>query len=177
MVFNVAIGGSRRDGERSRTKERMFSVREPGHRWDPRSQRPGLWRAFNSRFATNQTRRVLPISGWTELDVWNCILRENTQVTPDYFATARPIVWRGNQVIMIDDERYPLKHEETTEMWKIRFRTLACCPLTLGLDSDATTMEEVAKEVTELKLSGRTTRLIDGEKEGSMEEKKTEGYC
>jgi sulfate adenylyltransferase subunit 2 len=174
--FDAAIGGSRRDEERSRAKERIFSVREPGHRWDPRSQRPELWRTYNPRLAPDQTMRVFPISDWTELDVWNYILRENIKVSPLYFAKDRPIVWRGNQMIMVDDERFPLKDGEAPEMRKIRFRTLGCYPLTAGVDSNATTMKEVVQEVTYLKLSERATRLIDGDKEDSMEKKKTEGY-
>jgi sulfate adenylyltransferase subunit 2 len=174
--FDAAIGGSRRDEERSRAKERVFSVREPGHRWDPRSQRPELWRTYNPKLAPDQTMRVFPISDWTELDVWNYILQENIKVSPLYFAKERPIVWRGNQMIMVDDERYPLKDGEVPEMRKIRFRTLGCYPLTAGVESEAATLQEVVNEVTELKLSERATRLIDGEKEDSMEKKKTEGY-
>jgi sulfate adenylyltransferase subunit 2 len=174
--FDAAIGGSRRDEERSRAKERILSVREPGHRWDPRSQRPELWRTYNPNLAPDQTMRVFPISDWTELDVWNYILKENIKVSPLYFATERPIVWRGNQMIMVDDDRYPLNDGESPEMRKIRFRTLGCYPLTAGVDSNATTLEEVVQEVTELKLSERATRLIDGDKEDSMEKKKTEGY-
>jgi sulfate adenylyltransferase subunit 2 len=120
--------------------------------------------------------RVFPISDWTELDVWNYILHENIKVSPLYFAKERPIVWRGDQMIMVDDERYPMKDGEKPEVRKIRFRTLGCYPLTAGVESDATTIEQVVKEVTELKLSERATRLIDGEKEDSMEKKKTEGY-
>jgi sulfate adenylyltransferase subunit 2 len=174
--FDAAIGGSRRDEERSRAKERIFSVREPGHRWEPRSQRPELWRTYNPRLAPDQTMRVFPISDWTEVDIWNYILEENIQVNPLYFAKPRPIVWRGDQMIMIDDDRYPLKVDETPEMRSIRFRTLGCYPLTAGVDSTAQTIEEVVQEVMNLKLSERATRLIDGSKEDSMEKKKTEGY-
>jgi sulfate adenylyltransferase subunit 2 len=174
--FDAAIGGSRRDEERSRAKERIFSVREPGHRWDPRSQRPELWRTYNPKLAPDQTMRVFPLSDWTELDIWNYILQENIKVSPLYFAKERPVVWRGDQLIMVDDDRYPLRDGETPEMRRIRFRTLGCYPLTAGVESSATTMEEVVQEVTELKLSERATRLIDGEKEDSMEKKKTEGY-
>jgi sulfate adenylyltransferase subunit 2 len=174
--FDAAIGGSRRDEERSRAKERIFSVREPGHRWDPRSQRPELWRTYNPKLAPDQTMRVFPLSDWTELDIWNYILKENIKVSPLYFAKERPVVWRGDQLIMVDDERYPLRDGETPEMRRIRFRTLGCYPLTAAVESDATTMEQVVQEVTELKLSERATRLIDGEKEDSMEKKKTEGY-
>jgi sulfate adenylyltransferase subunit 2 len=174
--FDAAIGGSRRDEERSRAKERIFSVREPGHRWDPRSQRPELWRTYNPKLAPDQTMRVFPLSDWTELDIWNYILQENIKVSPLYFAKERPVVWRGDQLIMVDDARYPLRDGETPEMRNIRFRTLGCYPLTAGVESSATTMEDVVQEVTELKLSERATRLIDGEKEDSMEKKKTEGY-
>jgi sulfate adenylyltransferase subunit 2 len=174
--FDAAIGGSRRDEERSRAKERIFSLRERGHRWDPRSQRPELWRTYNPRLAPEQTMRVFPISDWTEVDIWNYILEENIQVNPLYFAKARPIVWRGNQMIMIDDDRYPLKDGEVPEMRSVRFRTLGCYPLTAGVDSTAQTIEEVVDEVMGLKLSERATRLIDGSKEDSMEKKKTEGY-
>ena len=141
--FDAAIGGSRRDEERSRAKERILSVREPGHRWDPRSQRPEPWRTYNPKLAPDQTMRVFPISDWTELDVWNYILQENIKVSPLYFANERPVVWRGNQVISVDDERYPLNGGETPEMRKIRFRTLGWYPLTAGFYSNATTMEGV----------------------------------
>ena len=174
--FDAAIGGSRRDEERSRAKERIFSVRESGHRWDPRQQRPELWRTYNPRIRPDQTMRVFPISDWTELDIWNYIMLEKIPVNPLYFAKERPIVWRGEQIIMIDDERYPLRDGETPEMRRIRFRTLGCYPLTAGVESSATTLEEVFEEVMEVKLSERATRLIDGDKEDSMEKKKKEGY-
>ncbi len=174
--FDAAIGGSRRDEERSRAKERIFSVREPGHRWDPRQQRQELWRTYNPRLAPEQSMRVFPISDWTELDVWRYIELEGIKVSPLYFAKERPIVWRGNQMIMVDDDRYPLESGETPELRKIRFRTLGCYPLTAGTDSDADTIEDVVHEVTELKLSERATRLIDGANEDSMEKKKSEGY-
>jgi len=174
--FDAAIGGSRRDEERSRAKERIFSVRESGHRWDPRQQRPELWRTYNPRIRPDQTMRVFPISDWTELDIWNYILLEKIPVNPLYFAKERPIVWRGEQIIMVDDERYPLRDGENPEMRRIRFRTLGCYPLTAGVESSATTLEEVFEEVMEVKLSERATRLIDGDKEDSMEKKKKEGY-
>jgi sulfate adenylyltransferase subunit 2 len=174
--FDAAIGGSRRDEERSRAKERIFSVRESGHRWDPRQQRPELWRTYNPRIRPDQTMRVFPISDWTELDIWNYIMLENIPVNPLYFAKERPVVWRGEQIIMIDDERYPLRNGESPEMRRIRFRTLGCYPLTAGVESSATTLEEVFEEVMEVKLSERATRLIDGDKEDSMEKKKKEGY-
>ena len=174
--FDAAIGGSRRDEERSRAKERIFSVRESGHRWDPRQQRPELWRTYNPRIRPDQTMRIFPISDWTELDIWNYIMLEKIPVNPLYFAKERPIVWRGEQLIMIDDDRYPLREGEKPEMRKIRFRTLGCYPLTAGVESDAITIEEVFNEVMEVKLSERATRLIDGDKEDSMEKKKKEGY-
>jgi len=174
--FDAAIGGSRRDEERSRAKERLFSVRESGHRWDPRQQRPELWRTYNPRIRHDQTMRVFPISDWTELDIWSYIHLYNIQVNPLYFAKERPVVWRGEQLIMVDDERYPLRDGETPEMRKIRFRTLGCYPLTAGVESSAVTLEEVVEEVMAVKLSERATRLIDGDKEDSMEKKKKEGY-
>jgi sulfate adenylyltransferase subunit 2 len=174
--FDAAIGGSRRDEERSRAKERIFSVRESGHRWDPRQQRPELWRTYNSRIRPDQTMRVFPISDWTELDIWNYIMLEKIPVNPLYFAKERPIVWRGEQIIMVDDERYPLLDGESPEMRRIRFRSLGCYPLTAGVESSARTLEEVFEEVMEVKLSERATRLIDGDKEDSMEKKKKEGY-
>ena len=174
--FDAAIGGSRRDEERSRAKERIFSVRESGHRWDPRQQRPELWRTYNPRIRPDQTMRIFPISDWTELDIWNYIMLEKIPVNPLYFAKERPIVWRGEQLIMIDDDRYPLREGEKPEMRKIRFRTLGCYPLTAGVESDAITIEEVFNEVMEVKLSERATRLIDGDKEDSMEKKKKERY-
>jgi sulfate adenylyltransferase subunit 2 len=174
--FDAAFGGSRRDEERSRAKERIFSVREPGHRWDPRQQRPELWRTYNSRLAPDQTMRVFPLSDWTESDIWQYIYQENIPVNPLYFAKERPVVFRGEQMIMIDDDRYPLEAGETPVMKMIRFRTLGCYPLTAAVESTATTLQEVMDEVLEVKVSERATRLIDGDKEDSMEKKKTEGY-
>ena len=174
--FDAAIGGSRRDEEKSRAKERLFSVREAGHRWDPRQQRPELWRTYNPRIRPDQSMRVFPISDWTELDIWAYIMQEDIEVNPLYFAKARPVVKRGHQLIMVDDDRYPLRDGETPEMRKIRFRTLGCYPLTAGVESDAVTLEEVVEEVMQVKLSERATRLIDGDKEDSMEKKKKEGY-
>lgn len=174
--FDAAIGGSRRDEERSRAKERILSVREPGHRWDPRQQRQELWRTYNPKLAPGQSMRVFPISDWTELDVWRYIELEGINVSPLYFAKERPIVWRGSQMIMVDDDRYPLNPGETPEPRMIRFRTLGCYPLTAASDSTAATISEVVREVTNLKLSERATRLIDGSGEDSMEKKKTEGY-
>jgi sulfate adenylyltransferase subunit 2 len=174
--FDAAIGGSRRDEEKSRAKERIFSVRDPGHRWNPREQRPELWRTYNTRLAPEQTMRVFPISDWTEADIWHYILQENIEVNPLYFAKERPVVHRGDQLIMVDDARYQLRDGETPEMKLIRFRTLGCYPITAGVESTATTIEEVVEEVLQVKLSERATRLMDGENEESMEKKKTEGY-
>ena len=175
-AFDAAIGGSRRDEEKSRAKERIFSVRDAGHKWDPRNQRPELWRTYNTRLAPGQTMRVFPLSDWTEIDIWRYILQENIEVNPLYFAKERPMVKRGDQLIMVDDERYPLLVGEKPEMVKVRFRTLGCYPLTAAVESTATNITEIVEEVFAVKLSERATRLIDGAKEDSMEKKKTEGY-
>ena len=174
--IDAAIGGSRRDEEKSRAKERIFSVREPGHRWEPRAQRPELWRTHNPKLAPGQTMRVFPVSDWTELDIWRYIALENIEVNPLYFAQVRPVVKRGKQLIMVDDERYQLHDGEKPEMKEVRFRTLGCYPLTAAVESSATSVEEVVEEVFQVKLSERATRLIDGENEDSMEKKKREGY-
>jgi sulfate adenylyltransferase subunit 2 len=174
--FDAAIGGSRRDEEKSRAKERIFSVRDPGHRWNPREQRPELWRTYNTRLAPEQTMRVFPISDWTEADIWHYILQERIEVNPLYFAKERPMVARGDQMIMVDDDRFQLRDGETPFMKMVRFRTLGCYPLTAAVESAATTIEEVVEEVLHVKLSERATRLIDGDNEDSMEKKKTEGY-
>ncbi len=174
--FDAAIGGSRRDEEKSRAKERIFSVRDPGHRWNPREQRPELWRTYNTRLAPEQTMRVFPISDWTEADIWHYILQERIEVNPLYFAKERPMVARGDQMIMVDDDRFQLRDGETPFMKTVRFRTLGCYPLTAAVESPATTIEEVVEEVLQVKLSERATRLIDGDNEDSMEKKKTEGY-
>ena len=175
-AFDAAIGGSRRDEEKSRAKERIFSVRDEGHKWDPRNQRPELWRTYNTRLAPGQTMRVFPLSDWTEIDIWRYILQENIEVNPLYFAKERPMVKRGDQLIMVDDDRYPLLPGEKPEMIKVRFRTLGCYPLTAAVESTATSIAEIVQEVFSVKLSERATRLIDGASEDSMEKKKTEGY-
>lgn len=175
-AFDAAIGGSRRDEEKSRAKERIFSVRDEGHKWDPRNQRPELWRTYNTRLAPGQTMRVFPLSDWTEIDIWRYILQENIEVNPLYFAKERSMVKRGDQLIMVDDDRYPLLPGEKPEMIKVRFRTLGCYPLTAAVESTATSIAEIVEEVFSVKLSERATRLIDGAAEDSMEKKKTEGY-
>jgi sulfate adenylyltransferase subunit 2 len=174
--FDAAIGGSRRDEEKSRAKERIFSVRDPGHRWNPREQRPELWNTYNTRLGPGQTMRVFPISDWTENDIWHYILQEGIEVNPLYFAKERPVVKRGEQLIMVDDDRYPLQDGETPFMKQVRFRTLGCYPLTAAVESNAFTIEDVVEEVLQVKLSERATRLIDGDNEDSMEKKKSEGY-
>ena len=174
--IDAAIGGSRRDEEKSRAKERIFSVREEGHAWNPRNQRPEMWRTYNTRLAPGQTMRVFPIADWTELDVWRYIEQEKIEVNPLYFAKKRPVVKRGDQLIMVDDDRYQLNPGEKPEMVEVRFRTLGCYPLTAAVQSQATTIEEIVEEVFSVKLSERATRLIDGANEDSMEKKKSEGY-
>jgi sulfate adenylyltransferase subunit 2 len=174
--FDGAIGGSRRDEEKSRAKERIFSVRDPGHKWNPRNQRPELWRTYNTRLAPEQTMRIFPLSDWTEIDIWRYIAQEKIEVNPLYFAKERPVVKRGDQLIMVDDERFQLLATDTVETKLIRFRTLGCYPLTAGVESSAATVEEIIAEVEQVKLSERATRLIDGANEDSMEKKKIEGY-
>jgi sulfate adenylyltransferase subunit 2 len=174
--FDGAIGGSRRDEEKSRAKERIFSVRDPGHKWNPRNQRPELWRTYNTRLAPKQTMRIFPLSDWTEIDIWRYIEQEKIEVNPLYFAKERPVVKRGDQLIMVDDERFQLLVTDTVESKLIRFRTLGCYPLTAGVESSAATVEEIIAEVEQVKLSERATRLIDGANEDSMEKKKLEGY-
>lgn len=174
--FDAAIGGSRRDEERSRAKERVFSLRQPGHRWEPRSQRPEMWRTFNTRLAEGQTMRVFPLSNWTELDVWRYTKRENIPVVPLYYAKPRPVVHRQGALIMVDDERMPLQPDETPELRMIRFRSLGCYPLSAAVESDVTDIDQLITELIETRLSERAGRLIDGEKAASMEAKKVEGY-
>ena len=174
--FDVAIGGARRDEERSRAKERIFSLREPGHRWDPRKQRPEFWRTANTALAEGQTMRAFPLSNWTELDVWRYIEREGIVIPALYFAKERPVVQRDGTWIMVDDDRYPLEQGETPEMKSVRFRTLGCYPLTGAVESTADDLPTLIAEMEESKISERAGRLIDGEGGGSMESKKAEGY-
>ena len=173
---DAAIGGSRRDEEKSRAKERIFSLRESGHRWDPRNQRPELWRNVNAKMTPGQSMRVFPLSDWTESDIWSYIQQENIPVNPLYFAKPRPVVKRGEQLIMVDDDRYPLEPGEVPTLEEIRFRTLGCYPLTAAVRSQAKDLQSIIDEVHTVNISERATRLIDGSREDSMEKKKTEGY-
>jgi sulfate adenylyltransferase subunit 2 len=174
--FDVVFGGARRDEEKSRAKERVFSFRAPGHRWDPKAQRPELWNLYNTRIKRDETIRVFPISNWTELDIWQYIHAENIPIVPLYLAAERPVVHRGGQWIMIDDDRYPFAPGEQVEMRRVRFRTLGCWPLTAGIESDADTLEAVIAETFNARSSERQGRLIDSDVPGSMEKKKQEGY-
>ena len=174
--FDAAIGGARRDEERSRAKERIFSLREPGHRWDARKQRPEFWRTANTRLSEGQTMRAFPISNWTEMDVWHYIRRENIDIVDLYFAKPRPVVERDGVLIMADDERLPLKEGEVPQMRNVRFRTLGCYPLSGAVESDAADLDTLIKEMGQSKMSERAGRLIDGEGGSSMEAKKAEGY-
>ena len=174
--FDAAIGGARRDEERSRAKERIFSLREPGHRWDPRKQRPEFWRIANTALTEGQTMRAFPLSNWTELDVWRYIEREGIEIPALYFAKERPVVQRDGTWIMVDDDRYPLEQGETPEMKSVRFRTLGCYPLTGAVESTADDLPTLIAEMEESRISERAGRLIDGEGGGSMESKKAEGY-
>jgi len=175
--FDAAIGGARRDEERSRAKERIFSLREPGHQWEPRKQRPEFWRTANTQLAPGQTMRVFPISNWTELDIWKYIQRENIPIPELYFSKPRPVVERDGTLIMVDDDRFPLKEGEVPVMKSVRFRTLGCYPLTGAVESTADTMDDLVREMSGSKYSERSGRLIDGESGAeSMEGKKKEGY-
>jgi sulfate adenylyltransferase subunit 2 len=174
--FDLVFGGARRDEEKSRAKERVFSFRAPGHRWNPKAQRPELWNLYNTRINPGETIRVFPLSNWTEADIWQYIAREDIPLVPLYFAAERPVVRRGSQWIMVDDERYPLEPGEVPELRRIRFRTLGCYPLTAAVESDATTLEGIIRETLAARSSEREGRLIDHDGQGSMERKKQEGY-
>ncbi|MFA7323500.1 MAG: sulfate adenylyltransferase subunit CysD [Candidatus Nanopelagicales bacterium] len=174
--FDAAIGGARRDEERSRAKERVFSLREPGHRWEPRKQRPEFWRTANTSLAEGQTMRVFPLSNWTELDVWRYIRRESIPIPTLYYSKPRPVVERDGALIMVDDERFPLRDGEQVEMRSVRFRTLGCYPLTGAVESQADNIDDLITEMETSRISERAGRLIDGEGGGSMEAKKAEGY-
>jgi sulfate adenylyltransferase subunit 2 len=174
--FDAAFGGARRDEEKSRAKERVFSFRDQFHRWDPKNQRPELWNLYNTKVHKGESIRVFPLSNWTELDVWQYIYLENIPIVPLYFAKERPIVWRDGMMIMVDDERLPLEPGEKPEMRKVRFRTLGCYPLSGAIESNATTLPEIIQEMLLTKASERQGRLIDHDQSGSMEKKKKEGY-
>lgn len=174
--FDAAFGGARRDEEKSRAKERIFSFRSLGHVWDPRNQRPELWNLFNTRVRPGETIRVFPLSNWTELDIWHYIMQEDIPVVPLYFAKGRPVVRRDGAWIMVDDDRLPLAPGEQPEMRRVRFRTLGCYPLTGAIESDAITPQEILSEMRSTLLSERQGRLIDSDETASMEKKKREGY-
>jgi sulfate adenylyltransferase subunit 2 len=174
--FDVAFGGARRDEEKSRAKERIFSHRSAAHAWDPRNQRPELWRLFNTRIRPGDSMRVFPLSNWTEFDVWDYIAAEDIPVVPLYFAKERPVVDRAGTLIMVDDERLPLAPGEKPRLERVRFRTLGCYPLSGAIRSNAATLPEVIEEMRSSKTSERQGRLIDHDESGSMEKKKREGY-
>jgi len=174
--FDAAFGGARRDEEKSRAKERIFSFRQPGHVWDPRNQRPELWNLFNTRIRQGETMRVFAMSNWTELDVWEYIMLEKIPVVPLYFAKQRPVVQRNGTLILVDDDRLPLEPNERPQLKTIRFRTLGCYPLSGAIESNATTIEEIVAEMQVAKVSERQGRLIDSDEAASMEKKKREGY-
>ncbi|GAA5129135.1 sulfate adenylyltransferase subunit CysD [Haloechinothrix salitolerans] len=174
--FDAVFGGARRDEEASRAKERVFSFRSAQHRWDPKNQRPELWRLYNTRTAPGESVRVFPLSNWTELDIWHYIHRENIPIVPLYFAKERPVVDRDGTLIMVDDDRMPLAEGEVPEMKMVRFRTLGCYPLTGAVESTATTLPEIVAEMRAATTSERQGRVIDRDQSGSMERKKQEGY-
>lgn len=174
--FDAAFGGARRDEESSRAKERVFSFRAAGHRWDPRRQRPELWNLLNGRLGVGETVRVFPLSNWTEKDVWRYIMRENLDVVPLYFAAPRPTITRDGQLLVLDDDRLPLRDGEKAEIKEVRFRTLGCWPLTAAVSSTATDIESVVAETLAARTSERQGRLIDHDQSGAMERKKQEGY-
>ena len=173
---DVVFGGARRDEEKSRAKERVFSFRAAGHRWDPKAQRPELWNLYNTHVKPGETIRVFPISNWTELDIWQYIHAEEIPIVPLYLAAERPVVNRGGQWILVDDDRLPFEPGEQPVMKRVRFRTLGCWPLTAAIESDADTLEAVIAETFNARGSEREGRLIDGDAPGSMEKKKQEGY-
>jgi sulfate adenylyltransferase subunit 2 len=174
--FDAAFGGARRDEEKSRAKERIFSFRSKGHAWDPRNQRPELWNLFNTRIGPGESIRVFPLSNWTELDIWQYIMLQGMPVVPLYFAKPRPVVRREGAWIMVDDDRLPLQAGEQPQMRRVRFRTLGCYPLTGAIDSEATTLRDIFLEMQTTRVSERQGRLIDSDEASSMEKKKREGY-
>ena len=174
--FTAAFGGGRRDEEKSRAKERIFSFRNENHAWDPKNQRPEMWKLYNSKIHKGESIRVFPISNWTEADIWQYIKREKIEIVPLYFADVRPVVYRDGNIIMVDDDRMRLLPGEKPQMKKVRFRTLGCYPLTGGVESDAETLDEIIEETLSAVESERTSRVIDHEEAGSMERRKKEGY-
>lgn len=174
--YDLAIGGARRDEERSRAKERVFSVRGPGHTWDPKRQRPELWHLYNGSLAPGETLRIFPLSNWTEIDVWTYILHQKIEVVPLYFAAARPTVERDNAIVVVDDDRMRLEPGERPVSQVVRFRSLGCYPLSAAISSDAATLTAVVDEVRSTHVSERAGRLIDQDQDSSMERKKREGY-
>jgi sulfate adenylyltransferase subunit 2 len=174
--FDAAFGGARRDEEKSRAKERIFSFRSEGHTWDPRNQRPELWRLYNTRIAKGETIRVFPLSNWTELDIWEYTRAENIPIVPLYLAAERPVVRRDGMLIMRDDDRMPLLPGEVEEMRSVRFRSLGCYPLSAAVESDAATLDDIIDEMRVSRTSERQGRLIDTDESASMEKKKREGY-
>jgi sulfate adenylyltransferase subunit 2 len=174
--FDAAFGGARRDEEKSRAKERVYSFRDKNHRWDPKNQRPELWNIFNGKVDKGESIRVFPLSNWTELDIWQYILLENIPIVPLYFAKERPVVSKDGQLIMVDDDRMPIGPEDKIEIKKVRFRTLGCYPLTAAIESNATTLQDIIQEMLLTTTSERQGRLIDHDQAGSMEHKKREGY-
>jgi sulfate adenylyltransferase subunit 2 len=174
--YDAAFGGARRDEEKSRAKERIFSFRDTNHGWDPKNQRPELWHTYNTKIKQGESIRVFPLSNWTELDIWQYILEEDIPIVPLYYAAHRPVVERDGQIIMADDERLPLEPGETPELRLVRFRTLGCYPLTGAIESSAQTLEAIVLEMLTARTSERSGRLIDHDEAGSMEKKKREGY-
>lgn len=174
--FDAAFGGARRDEEKSRAKERIFSFRNDQHAWDPKTQRPEMWKTYNTRVGQGESIRVFPLSNWTELDIWQYILKESIAIVPLYFAAPRPVVDRDGMLIMVDDERMKLREGETVENRMVRFRTLGCYPLTGAIESEASTLEAIVAEMLTARTSERQGRLIDRDEAGSMEKKKKEGY-
>lgn len=174
--FTAAFGGGRRDEEKSRAKERIFSFRSASHAWDPKNQRPEMWKLYNTKINKGESIRVFPLSNWTEKDIWQYIQREQIDIVPLYFAAERPVVERDGNLIMVDDDRFPLRDGEVPQMKSVRFRTLGCYPLTGGIESTAQTLDEIIAETLSSVESERTSRVIDNEAAGSMERRKREGY-
>jgi sulfate adenylyltransferase subunit 2 len=174
--YDAAFGGARRDEEKSRAKERIFSFRDTNHGWDPKNQRPELWRNYNTKIRKGESIRVFPLSNWTELDIWQYILEDDIPIVPLYYAAHRPVVERDGQLIMVDDERLPLKPGEKPDLRMVRFRTLGCYPLTGAIESSAQSLDEIVLEMLTARTSERSGRLIDHDEAGSMEKKKREGY-